>query len=51
MMWWPQSSPIGRVNWLNSETLHFKAKDSLKYDDRLIPYYSLHPSHGGGVPS
>ncbi|MEW7002459.1 hypothetical protein M5585_31485 (plasmid) [Serratia ureilytica] len=28
----------------------FKAKDSLKYNDRLIPYYSLHPSLAG-VPS
>jgi Cdc6-like AAA superfamily ATPase len=27
----------------------FKAKDSLKYDDRLIPYYSLHPSLAGSA--
>ncbi len=27
----------------------FKAKNSLKYDDRLIPYYSLHPSPAGSA--
>ena len=27
----------------------FKAKDSLKYNDRLIPYYSLHPSLAGSA--
>lgn len=44
-MWWPQSSPIGRV--LGDSA--FKAKDSLKYNDRLIPYYSLHPSLAGSA--
>jgi hypothetical protein len=48
-MWWPQSSPDRASKLVKLGDSAFKAKDSLKYDDRLIPYYSLHPSLAGSA--
>ena len=48
VMWYRSRHRSGKVNWLNSETLHLKLKQP-KYDDRLIPYYSLYPSPAGGA--